>query len=113
MPESTEMPGVRSLTPPRSREVSADFSSGLITSKPSSTWSTPSRGCERLLDLLLEARAERRTRHREGDHDRHVTAVDDDVANHVQLDHRAAELGVENTLERSSDLFARDHETLG
>ena len=55
---------------------------------------------ERLLDLLLVL-ARAAPRHREGDHDRHVTAIDDDVANHVQLDHRAAELGVENT-ERSS-----------
>ena len=104
------MPGVRSLTPPRSREVSADLSSGLITSKPSSTWSTPSSGHERLLDLLLEARAERHpgtVRAITTD----ATAIDDDVANHVQLDHRAAELGVENTLERSSNLFVRDHET--
>ena len=41
---SSEMPFVRSFTPPRSRVVSAAFSSGLMTSNSSETVSTPGSG---------------------------------------------------------------------
>ena len=103
VPESTEIPGVRSLTPPRSREVNAAFSSGRHHVEAELDLVDAVEGHERLLDLLLEARAKRASGHGEGDHHRDAPAVDHHVAHHVELDHRAAELGVVDALERAPE----------
>ena len=66
-------------------------------------------GEERLLDLLLEARAERAAGDGERDHDADAAAFDGDVAHHVELDHGAPQLGVVDALEGAQDLLARGH----
>ena len=63
---------------------------------------------QRALHLLLEARPQRAARNCEGDRDVHGAAIDRDVSNHVQLDHGAAELGVNDPLERLQHLFPRN-----
>jgi hypothetical protein len=62
---------------------------------------------ERLGDLLLEARPQRTAGDGQRDRDRDVAAVDPDVADHVELCDRTAQLGVDHLLERFEDLVAR------
>ena len=60
-------PGVRSVTPPRRRVVSAAFSSGVITSNAELDLVDALEGQRARLDLLLEARAQRAAGHGERD----------------------------------------------
>ncbi len=57
-------------------------------------------------DLLLEARAERAAGDGERQLDRHVAAVHDDLAHHVELRDGPPELGVDHPPERGHDLPA-------
>ena len=101
---SSEIPFVRSVTPPRSFVESAAFSSGDITSKSSATRVDAGNGADLALHLVLEARAERAAGDGERDRDRDVAAVDRDLAHHVELGHGLAQLGVDDPAERLEDL---------
>jgi hypothetical protein len=57
-------------------------------------------------DLLLERVAERAARDRERDRDGDAAAVDLDAADHVELRHGLAELGVDDAAERGDDRVA-------
>jgi hypothetical protein len=58
------------------------------------------------LNLVLEGGAQRAAGDRERDRDADVAAVDFDAADHVQLGHRAAQLGVDHAFERAQDRIA-------
>ena len=57
-------------------------------------------------NLLLEGVAQRAARDGQRDRHAHVTAVDLDVTDHVELGHGALQLRVDHTLERTQDLVA-------
>src|SRR4029079_1188154 len=65
-------------------------------------------GRERALHLLLEAGPQRTAGDGESDGDVAPPAVDLHVADHVELDDRAPELGVDDAHERLHDFFARN-----
>ena len=92
--------------PPRSFVVSTAFSSGLITSNRSSTRSTFGERADVLRDLVLEGAAQRTAGDGERDRDRDGIAVDQDVANHVELGDRLPQLRIDHALERAQDLVA-------
>ena len=62
-----------------------------------------------LLHLILEARAQRAAG--DGQSDRHLdpAAVELDAAHHLELGHRAAQLGIDHIPERGQDLVAARH----
>ena len=111
VPESTEIPGVRSLTPPRRRVGQRRLLLRRHDVEPELDLLDAVEREERLLDLLLEARAERAAGT--------VSAITTptrppstaDLAHHVELDHGAAQLGVVDALEGAQDLLLRGHET--
>ena len=96
----------RSGAPPRSFCVSACRSSGVITSKESSTPRDPGDAGERLLDLLLERVAERAAGDGEDDRERDDAVVQLEVAHHVELGDRPPQLRVDHLLECLEDLVA-------
>ncbi len=98
----------RSGAPPRSFCVSACRSSGVITSKESSTPVTPGDAGQRLLDLLLERVAQRAAGDGEDDRERDDAVVQLEVAHHVELGDRTPELRVDHLLERLQNLVAID-----
>src|SRR6188474_3154245 len=85
---SSLIPFVRSVTDPRRREVRAERSSGVMTPNSSDTRSTPATGDG------------------ERDSDGDSAAVDTHVAHHVELDHVALQLRVDDLLECLEDLLA-------
>src|SRR5207253_4984980 len=62
---------------------------------------------ERLGHLLLEARPQRAAGDGQRDRDGDIAAADPDVADHVELGDRTAQLRVDDLLERLQDLVAR------
>ena len=82
--------------PPRSFEVSAARSSGLMTSNSSRTAVDALDGADLTRDLLLERVPERAAGDGERDRDRDVAAGDRDLADHVELGDRLAQLGIDH-----------------
>ena len=84
-------------------------SSGVITSNASEVERDAGERADEARDLLLERVAERAAGDRQRDRDVHVAALDPDVADHVELRHGPAQLGVDDLLERLEDVVAGDH----
>ena len=108
---STRVPGSSEIAfsgrPPRSREVSAAFSSALMTSKWSADRADTLDGPDGPLHLILERGAHRAAGDSERDRDLDAAVVvDGDVADHVELRHGPVQLGVDDRLERRQDRVA-------
>ena len=74
---------------------------------------TPSTRADLARDLLLERVAQRAARDGERDRDGHVAAVDRDLADHVELGDRLAQLGVDDVRERGENGVLRRFHALG
>jgi hypothetical protein len=68
---------------------------------------------DHLVDLLLEARAQGTARDGEGDRHAHSSTLDLDAPNHVELDHGALQLRVDDSLEGLHDGVPVGHADLG
>ena len=93
---STERPFVAGFSPPVSRVLSEARCCSSMCEKRTSTRPTPAHGRRVVADLALEVLLERAAGHRQDDLDQHVAAVDDDLAEHPELDHVAAQLGIDD-----------------
>ena len=82
----------------------AVFSSGVITSRVERSALEPSEREQRPSNLILEAGPERASR--DGQGDGHLGSPADQLRapDHVELDHGAAELGVDHALEPAHEI---------
>ena len=90
---------------------SAARSSGLMTSKSSRDRRHALDRADLARDLLLERGAERTAGDGERDRHRHGAAVDRDVAHHVELGHRLAQLGIDHPGQGGEEGVARRFHT--
>ena len=115
LPEATAITRVRGSSwierslsgrPPRSFVVSAERSSGVITSNSSRTDVDALDRADLARDLLLERVAQRAPGHGQRDRHGHVAAVDVERAHHVELGDGLAQLRVDHPGERFEQCFA-------
>ena len=94
---------------PCSRVRSAVRSAGVITSNVTPTLSTPATAPTRCLHLVLEIGLHGAAGNRQRDRHVHMRAGDIDAPHHVELDHAAADLGVDHPNQCFTDLILGNH----